>query len=270
MKTKYNEYKGLNTKAVSKAILALFVLGVQLGFAQAPVQTAQKDIQLKIEADNGYNGLAVAYNPKQNVYYSVYAGNMTFPLEVHNAVTGASVSSQQIGADIRGMWYNEKKNQLQGILVGNEGSFTMDIDGTQASAPKITPVSYGMDFNDIACFHNKKVYFLNGNGLTVFKQGKTKAVKNMLPQVFENQGIESFNVNGFFHTGMKGYEIGLFNLVDEKLYLINEATGKTAATVEIAFDGEYPEMDRFKISYANKHVFLYDVNTRSWDGYRLF
>lgn len=248
----------------------LMVLVMQLSFAQTPVQTAQKDMQLTIQADNGYNGLAVAYNPKENVYYSVFAGNMGFPLEVHDGLTGASISTKEVGADVRGMWYNPKKKQLHGILVGNEGSYVMDMEGTMISSPKIINVGYGLDFNDIARFHNKKVYFLNGNGLTVFKQGKTKAVKNIYPEAFGIQGAESFNMLGFFHTGVKGYEIGVYNFVEEKLYLINEASGKTAAKVDIAFDSEYLELDRFKISYANKHLFLFDVNKRQWDGYRLF
>ncbi|MCE3297301.1 MAG: hypothetical protein K0R65_3015 [Crocinitomicaceae bacterium] len=254
-----------------KTILTLFVaLGAQLSFAQAPLQNIKKDIQLTVQSDAGYNGLAVAYNPKQNVYYSVFAGNASFPLEIHNASTGASIYTREIGADIRGMWYNPKKDQIQGILVGNEGLYTMDLDGNTISSPAITNIAYGMDFNDIACYHNKKIYFLNGNGLTVFKQGKTKAVKNIYPEVFGAQGSESFNMNGFFHTGVKGYEIGVLNFADGKLYLINESNGKTAAMIDITFDTDYPEMDRFKISYANKRVFLYNVNSRAWDGYKLF
>jgi hypothetical protein len=254
-----------------KTTLTLFVaLGMQLSFAQAPVQTAQKDIQLNIQADKGFNGLAVAYNQKENVYYSVFAGNTSFPLEVHNAATGASIATKEVGADIRGMWYNPKKNQLQGILVGNEGSYEMDLVGTMFSSPKIINIAYGLDFNDIACFHNKKIYFLNGNGLTVFKQGKTKAVKNIYPEAFGSLGADNFNMNGFFHTGVKGYEIGVYNYVEKKLYLFSEATGKTTAKVDIAFDAEYLELDRFKISFANKRLFLYDANNRKWDGYRLF
>ncbi len=253
-----------------KAILILALAFGMSAFAQTPVKTLKKDISLQLQSASGTNGISVAYNPHLNVYYSVFAGNASFPLEVHNAVTGQSISSWEVGADIRGMWYNPKKKMLEGILVGNEGSYTMAVTEAGPSSPETTGIAYGMDFNDIARFHNKKVYFLNGNGLTVFKQGKLKAVKNVYPEAFGTQGVDNFNTYGFFHTGVKGYEIGVYNSVEKKIYLFSEANGKTAAVVDIAFDKEYLELNRFKIAYANQRVFLYDVDSRSWDGYKLF
>lgn len=256
---------------MKKPLTLLLAISLTIGLcAQKPVKTVSKDITLSVQSEDGYNALAVAYNPQQNVYYSVYAGNPTFPLEVHDASTGKSLATQQIGADVRGLWYNEKKKQLQGVLMNNEGSFSIDLQEGKPTVTKIDSLAYGMDYNDVAAYYKNKIYFLNGSGLHVFKMGNTKAVKKLYPEVFEKVGIEMFNLYGFFHTGVKGYEIGLYNYDDAKLYLINAKNGKTAAVVNIDYFQDYPELDRFKISFANKRMFLYNVNSRTWDGYLLF
>lgn len=251
-------------------MITLFFTASEFLFAQKPLENLKKDIVLEVKGQEGTNGLAVAFNPKANVYYSVFAGNENFSLEVHD-LSGKSIYSTKIGADLRGFWYNEKKNQLQGILYDNQGSFSFDL--TSEGLPqtiKISPFFYGMATNDIACANHDKIYFLNINGISVFKQNKNKIIKSVYPEIIEKLGIYVFNVNGFIHTGVKGYEIGIYHFYDQKLYLIDEATGKTSGEILIDLEENIDNLKQFNISFCNQRLFLFDTKNRTWNGFKIF
>ncbi len=250
-----------------------FILCVTLyagiAFAQAPKQNASHDIVLTINSYDGNNGLAVAYNAKLNLYYSIFAGNQDYPIEVHDG-SGRSVFSTSIGADVRGMWFNDKKNQLEGILYDNKGSFVMKLDGSGYPKPVETSgASYGMESQCVAAFFKGNVYFVNDYGyLFKFKQGQKKSKEVKITDAYTEWF--SLNTYGVFHTGKKGYEIGLFNFINNTVVLFNEKTGNVGAIVNLDLPSDMESPDSFKVSYCNNRVFLYDGYERKWYGFKIF
>ncbi len=251
-------------------LIILFTIAInQLLVAQLPNYTPKNDVTIVINDEAGTNGLAVAYNSKKNLYYSVFAGNESYNIEVHNA-SGESLKTIPIGGDLRGFWYNESKNQLQGILYGNAGSFTFDLDTEGYPIEiNITDFSYGMDDQNVAVYNNGIIYFANYDGVSSFKQGKKKLIKPKKLEIIESGLADAINFNGFIHTGVKGYEYGFYNFETSELYLINAKNGKTSATIQINIDEYFGELDSFRISFCNNHLFLYNVEDRTWNGFKI-
>lgn len=252
-------------------IVALLSLtSVSFSFAQQPVFEASNDVRLDISSTSGTNGVAVAYNPKKDLYYTAFAGNASYEIEVFNG-QGFSVFKKEIGGDLRGMWFNEKANKLEGILYGNAGSFTMPIgsDGFPGDI-QITTFAYNMGDQDVATRFKKKVYFCGQEGFYIFGFGKTSNKVVSYPSGFDGQ--DTYNMNGIMHTGVKGYEIGLYNHVNNTLDLFDEKTGAFKLNVKLNFiSGETIETPyTFRVSYCNNRLFLFDTEKRQWHGFSIF
>ncbi len=251
-------------------LFALFSL-IFTGFlsAQTPLQTPVNDISLMIDGEYGNNGLGVAYDKFKNIYYTVFAGNASYPIEVHDA-KGKSISSSEIGADLRGFWLNPSSGNLEGILYDNAGSCSFKLN--QYGFPtgiEIDNFSYGMEGNDVTCFNNGKVYFITYDGIKVFKKGKKKGKVIKNSQVFLDNNV--YNPKSIFHTGIKGFELGVYNHADSKVVLINEKSGKIVSEISIPFlDHNYEDLENFNVGFANNHFFLFSKNDRTWFGFKIF
>jgi len=259
---------------MNKCILLIAAAGTTL-FAQAqkPLSTSNCSVTLTVQGESGTNGVAVAYNPSSQTYYSVFAGNTSYPIETHTA-SGTSTSTQEIGHDVRGMWYNPSKKCLEGITYDNQGSFEVKLnpDGSIAGTTA-SNFSYGMGSQTVATYAEKKksIMFVEGNTVYFFKPGKLSAKK-----VFLSPGTDlSLNTNGPIYTGVKNYEIGLVDAETMTVILFSEKTGHETARVKLNVSNcngeslsEYPYS--FRVSYCNGRVFIFDVDLRTWTGYKLF
>lgn len=239
--------------------------------AQQPLSNSNSTLTLTINGESGTNGLAVAYNPKNNLYYSIFAGNEVYPLETHTA-NGTTIASQEAGCDARGMWYNPKKKCLEGILYGNNGMVTLKLDANgKIEGSVLSSFSFGMDDQTVATYAEKKkaVMFVEGNKVSFFKPGSTTSKTVFLTM---SSGVE-LNTNGPAYTGVKNYEIALLESGGNVVHLFSEKTGEETGKVKLNFnnlgeDFEIPSF--FRVSYTNNMLFVYDVNSRTWSGFKLF
>lgn len=239
--------------------------------AQKPLSTSNCDITLTVQGDDGTNGVAVAYNPDKQLYYGVFAGNSLFPLEVYSS-TGTPIATQEAGFDVRGMWYNPGKKCLEGISYDNNGGFeiTLGTDG-QITGSRATAFSYGMNGQTVAVYAEKKksVMFIEESTVYFFKPGKLKS-KTLSLEI--PSGV-SLNTNGPVYTGVKNYEIGLFEAETMTVHLFSASTGKETGKVKLnagSCTAVTNAPDYFRVSYCNDRVFLFDTDTRTWTGYKLF
>lgn len=236
--------------------------------AQLPLSLSSSDISLPIYSGSGNNGLAVAYNPEKDLYYTSFAGNAHYPIEVFDRY-GSSKSSGEIGADIRGMWYNPTAKRLEGILYNNTGSYFISLgyDGKPLSN-NITAFSYGMDPQSVATYDpvKKKVIFVESGIVYLFKPLSLKAKKIKLQPAAE--GVSLVEVP--LWTGVKGYELGLLGAGETVLYLFNIKNGRQTARIKLDDYFGIETISAFNVSYCNGHVWLYDKNSRSWYGYPVF
>lgn len=175
-----------------------------------------------------------------------------------------------MGADSRGFWYNPKKNQLEGILYNNQGSYIIPLDANGFPKPiQIKSFAYGLDPQAPAAYNNGNVYFANEYGYVFkFKQGKTKSKDIKITEAY-NQWF-NLNIRGIFHTGKKGYEIGFFNFINGMVILFNEKTGNVAANVKLDIPSYVTYPEAFNLGYCNDRIFLYDKTERQWFGFKIF
>ena len=75
------------------------------------------DLTLSFQQSGGTNGVAVAYNPHQKLYYAAIAGNPNFPLEVFDEA-GNPLWQGTTGQDIRSLWFNKKEKRLEFVAYG--------------------------------------------------------------------------------------------------------------------------------------------------------
>jgi hypothetical protein len=65
---------------------------------------------------------------------------------------------------------------------------------------------------------------------------------------------------------VEGAEYALLNYQKKMVYLFNRTNGALAFTMKLP--KEAITSDLFRFAYANDHIWLYDVNSRSWTGYQ--
>lgn len=257
---------------MNKLLLVLCLVTTMFTTAQSPLMNSNCDITLTVQGEDGTNGVSVAYNPSTQLYYTVFAGNSAYPIEVHSS-SGTSIASQEVGFDVRGMWYNPSTKSLQGISYDNQGGFEIKLntDGT-IKGSVATSFSYGMEGQTVATYAAKKkaIMFVEGNTVYFFKPGKSKSKTLTLSPTDMNTTL---NTNGPMYTGVKNYEIALFEAETMTVHLFSASSGKETGKVVLKAGSCDPVDDvptYFKVSYANDRVFLFDTESRTWTGYKLF
>jgi len=109
-------------------IIASFLILSPIGKVSAQLaDIPRKDIELAITSQSGNNGISVSWNEEKRIYYAVYGGSATYPLEIFSE-DGKSIFSKEIGYDIRGMAYHEKWNCLVGNLYDAGGYYKIYLD----------------------------------------------------------------------------------------------------------------------------------------------
>ena len=249
---------------IASSIVFLVFAGTENSFAQTSY-TAKRDITLKFNSDDGTNACAVAWHPDKKLYYSVIAGNETFPLEVFSE-SGKYVSGGEAGFDARSLWYNSKTGKLEGNGAGEVGLFSLDIgsDGKPGTAVNVYSGQKQPDFQSVGALNPAKqiIYYYNAGTVYTYKRKGGKASKTF--EIKAPVGVSNLNTTTVVFTGRKGEELGLLDKEEGKVYLF-DLKGNHTASVTLPSGSETPDMFRF--SCANGKIWVYDVGTRSWTGY---
>lgn len=139
------------------------------GFAQCTINAnAVPGLTLQCDPGNYIHKSAVAYHPGFNLYYSVEAGDFTFPLETFDGTTGAHLATVQSGFDSRGMWWNAGTNQLLANGYGSGGIYSQNLDGITGYALGTGNTVFSVaqpDDQSVGAFNhndNEIVYYFSG------------------------------------------------------------------------------------------------------------
>jgi len=247
----------------------LLLLSVSIiAFAQ-PISNPTHTITLTITQGDGTNGASVAHNPSKNIYYCAIAGNTAYPLEAFSK--SENIYQGTIGFDARGLWYNEKENTIEGNNYDGQGIYSIPLDGKglpsgeaeykyaggqpEAQAVGVYDAATGtILYFDIA--NEQIIRYKRTSG----KPGKPLTLKGC-PADYEN--ISS----AMIYTGQKGYEFGIFDFMDAKVYFFDKK-GNYTATSTMGDDAPYNDL--FNFSYANGYVFLFDTGMKEWLGSKVF
>lgn len=224
---------------------------------------------LKIKQQSGTNASAVTYNSKKKLYYIGIAGNTEYPLEAFNT-SGDNLFTITTGVDMRGLWYNKSEKALQANQYNNTTIKQINLDKEGYPSGSISEIATGIEAptaNSCANYLPKtqQLCFLDNSSIKLIHMD-TKVettIKLQLPSA-----VGDINYTTACFTGVKGMEICLLNYEKKQVYLFDIKTGSLASVSDLPADAI--THDAFRFSYANKHVWLYDIDKRQWTGYRLF
>lgn len=246
-------------------VLIVLIIGISSVFAQKSYK-ATEVFTLEFALSDGTNASAVTWNPDKKVFYSVIAGNASFPLETFDEF-GEQINSNEAGVDARGLWYNLKTKQLEGNGPGETGVFTIGFNNSgEKKTVKILIEGKNQPENQsVGAFDSKKqiIYYYSDGMIYSYlrKNGKQKSAMKITDCPADLSDINSTTV---IFTGIKNQELGLLDYNSQKVYLFN-LKGKHTATINLPENA--PTNDAFRFSFANNYIWLYDIDTRMWTGY---
>lgn len=249
-------------------LLLLLNLSLFSVFAQCPASSAVSDVTLQCTGGTT-NRTGVAFNPNQNLYYSVNAGNGSYPIETFAVTGGNALSSTAQNADYRGLWWNSLTNTIEGNTFSNGGIYRHDLAGgtfyaagtTSLVAPSTMPNVQSMGHADIP--NNIIVHY---NGGTIYKYSRSTGI---LINSYAITGLpvptSNLNTYGIGYCGVQGGEVVVYDYINRAVYFINYNTGAYLQTCTLPSTA--PNSSNFMMGYANNRLFLYNSGTNQWIGY---
>lgn len=274
----------------------LLVLGFVF-FVQAKAQTAgpktlKQVLTLKMPLTrdddmSGTRGAGVVWHPAHKKYYAAFAGNISYPLAIFDAkgvrLSGDNLKTQR---DVRGLWYNSDTRQVQGNCYSDYGWFAYILDAT-ALVTDYQVIVEGMsqpDGQSVGAFDSKRkqVLFLFEGKVHSYDSKTGEFISNInihwgqekaADENGQNTGgedesytPEDYNNTSLIYTGIAGAELGFLDVTEKQVELYDIATGYLTKTLSLP--DEAPAELSFNFSYTNGIYWLFDMEARSWYGYK--
>lgn len=243
--------------------------------------TASRIMEIKIPA-GGANGASVVYHPKEKLFYAAQAGNKEFPLVIFDSEGNIkSPETQSALIDIRGLWYNPKTKKIGGNGYQQFGWFTYDLDksGMVEGINIFKEGRFQPDDHSAGVLNTEddEVLFLDGLYIRCYTTNgvdKQKSIQLKMgsKSAADGAGIsvtlfeESYNTRSIIYTGITGSEIGFLNIIKKQVELYNIKTGYMSKIVSLPLSFK-PE-SFFNFSYSNGIYWVFNKETRYWNGFK--
>lgn len=267
--------------------LSILLLFSSLGLSAQTLRPLKKEQELvmpKTAKDEycGKRGASVVWHPKQKKYYAVFAGNARFPSAVFDGQGNRLSDENQLAmVDARGLWYNPSTKKIVGNGYEKTGWYEYNLDKNGLLTD--VEITYeGMQQPNEQCVgiynpKSKQVLFLDGSRVFMYSD---KAVKEGSLTIhfgrkksdgaasYQDLSItpEEYNSTSLIYTGIKGQELGFENIEKKQIELYDIKTG---FITKILMLPEMPETEGlFNFSYANDIYWLFDLDKRTWIGYK--
>ncbi len=243
------------------------------------IVNTRRVFEIKIP-DGGANGAAVVYHPKEKLYYAAQAGNASFPLVIFNE-DGKIVSSTEQTAliDIRGLWYNPKTKDIGGNGYAQFGWFHYNLDkkGMVEGIDVFKKGRYQPDDHSPGVLNTEdnEVLFLDGLNIACYTtdgESKRKTIQLFIgKKAAGDAGVGSsfesnYNTRSLIYTGKEGSEIGLLNVAQKQVELYSIKTGYMTKIVKLPLSFKHESF--FNFSYSNDTYWVFNKETRNWNGFR--
>jgi hypothetical protein len=237
--------------------------------------TATKVLSLQMPngdgVNTGYNGAGLAYHTKNKHYYAVFAGNAAFPLAIFDEkgnLTNKDINLS-VGFDARGLWYNPKMNEIEGNGFFEEGikAYMVKDDAMQYGTTAILNGKHQPSEHSSGEFDSltQEIVYWNEGKIIRYNRENGEEWKTMRLTNFPSSS--TINSNCLIYTYMPGQEIGLLDYEKRKIYLIDNCSGVFSGEITLPTDAPAPQM--FNMTFANGYVWLFDVEKRTWNGYKI-
>jgi len=239
-----------------------------------PLPTAVNGgIVLPIAPGGTGNRSAVAYNPNENLYYSVNAGSSSYPIETFDA-NGTQLSSPSAGASFRGAWWNPTTGQLEGNLFGSGGIHRQDLNATNGYAlgtgssifSSSQPDAQSVGDLDVNNYYI--VYYFNNQ---IYRYDRTNnAPVDTLTVTGLPAGIGTVNATTIMATGCVGIDYGLYDITNKTVFFINDMGAYVGLSqLPSSAPTHTGSGDGFQVSFANGMLWLYDSSDDQWESFQI-
>ncbi len=243
-------------------------------FGQCTVNTnITNDVMLSSSSGGTDNRSALAYNPVDDLYYSVNAGSGSYPLDVYDG-TGLLISSNASNDDWRGLFWDNNTVMAFGNEIGGGQVTKIDIDANglpigSSSMFNLNPVpansqacaSFDSDLNEIIIW--------NGSNPVVFYDGSTgMQTRTLTLSIPVTTPISNINSTSIVYGECIGAELGLYDYVSGEVLWFDKNSGDF--DVSTSLGAVYPGTDRFNFAYSNNLVWIYDRNANQWISHNVF
>jgi len=266
---------------------SVFVIAAVLFSFLSQAQTRLKEVMtLKMprtreDSMPGTRGASVVWHPIQKKYYAAFAGNWGYPLAIFD-VKGTRLSGDDLNTneDLRGLWYNPDAKEIQGNTYSDYGWFIYNL-GTDGSILGSRTLFSGMNQPDKQSvgtynYKDRKVLFVHSGSLysydiadssiissTEINWGKRKSSSGDLA---EYESSENYNRTALIYTGIAGSEIGFLNVEKKQIELYDYTSCHLSKVLPLPEDA--PAERSFNFAYANGIYWLFDMDGRTWHGYK--
>jgi hypothetical protein len=213
------------------------------------------------------NQAGVAYNPDENLYYTVRAGSSGYTLYTFDE-TGTQVAANTANFDFRGLWWNPNTSSLEGSSFAANGYRRVDLDangyalstGTNDPASNDQPDSQSQADYDYAL--DEVIYYNNGS---IYKTSRTTGA--YIGSAIPITGLPGNTLNSTFvgYTGIPGGEVLIYDYVNKAVYFVDKTTGIYSHSVQLPVSA--PGQSYLNTSYANGHIWISDGSL--WYSYKI-
>lgn len=251
-------------------ILIFYIILINISDVSAQcavVENAIEGITLTGSGGGTSNRSGLVYNPHANIYYSVNAGSLAYPIDTYSG-SGSLLASPASGFDYRGAWWNPKTEQFEGNGFSTGGIFIQTLVAETsypagsgatiftANQPDVQSVG------DLDYINNEIIYYHNG-----FVHRYNRANNGFLGQfqIGNIPGNANINSNSIVFTGCEGMEYGVYDYTNRNLLLIDRTSGNVIGSSRLPETA--PQRNSFGMSYANGLFWLFQSG--SWRSYEV-
>ncbi|MES2430382.1 MAG: hypothetical protein V4556_05555 [Bacteroidota bacterium] len=277
-------------KRIISIFLTLFIISIHA--SAQPKVTLKKTLELKMpktvdDADCGTRGASVTWHPIQKKYYASFAGNMSYPFGVFD-VKGKRLSSDDLNAmiDLRGLWYNTSTKKISGNAYDNLGWFSYTLNDKGIVEKNTIDLEYDYDEYNLPEPQNvgaydtaaKKVVFLYKSGVDYYNEDGYYAYStdnkpiHFGKKTFTTSDVDStttpyaYNYTTVIYTGIKKADVGFLNVDNKQIELYDSKTGLLTKILVLPKDAAVEAS--FNFAYANGIYWLFNIEKRTWIGYK--
>lgn len=215
------------------------------------------------------NSAGLAWHPGHRKYYAAFAGNEKFAMAVFDE-NGKSATVNRLTTlqDIRGLWYNPKTKSLEANRAGYKGNirYLLNRDGLPEGYSNIHVNTTQPGFQPAGTFDPKSgcVIFFDGKSIHSYRN-KSGALKLTITPQLQAPGRDYNSTSIIVVPSRKG-QAGVLNVSKRAVEFYHLKNGHFTGSVQLP---DYaPVADMFGFAYANGYYWLFDVDNRTWKGYR--
>ncbi len=250
-------------------LLFIFIGSCVTGFSQTANPTATLQLTLTCTGGTG-NRSGIAFNPNQQLYYSVNAGSSGYPIETYD-VGGNLVSTTTQSFDYRGCWWNPNTNTLEGNGYSSNGIWIQNLNASfypLNSGINDVPSTSGPDPQSCGDYdyNNDEIIYHNSGTLYIHDRATNTMITSM-PITGLPVATSNLNWTGVAYTGIPGMEIGVYDYINQAFYFIDRTTGAYAYTCQLP--GTAPVPNYLRMGFENECVWLFNGTTLTWYGYNV-